>query len=124
MDSRPRLLLRSIFGDHGRVPTCAARRIIVGSASMAKIIKRSVLIAGHRTSVSLEEGFWWALKEIAGREGISVAKLINRIDSTRGDENLASTLRMFVLEDTRERTMEGLMTVGNRPGQKTGCDPQ
>jgi predicted DNA-binding ribbon-helix-helix protein len=63
---------------------------------MARIRKRSVKVAGHRTSVSIEEPFWDALKEIAAREGMSLNDLIARIDDSR-DGNLSSAIRMHVL---------------------------
>jgi predicted DNA-binding ribbon-helix-helix protein len=65
------------------------------------VIKRSVAIAGHRTSVSLEEPFWETLREIAERRGISVQALIGQIDSTRGGQNLSSAIRVFVLHAVR-----------------------
>ncbi len=64
--------------------------------------KRSVLIAGHPTSISLEAEFWDALKDIAGRRDCSVAALIAEIDSTRTG-NLSSAVRVFVLRDLQER---------------------
>jgi predicted DNA-binding ribbon-helix-helix protein len=65
------------------------------------IVKRSVSIAGHRTSISLEEPFWEALREIAERESISVQALIGRIDAERGEQNLSSAIRVFVLRSLR-----------------------
>lgn len=73
------------------------------------IVKRSVSIAGHRTSISLEEPFWEALREIAAEEALSVQALVGRIDSERGEQNLSSAIRVFVL--TRLRTATG----SNRP---------
>ena len=67
------------------------------------IVKRSVAIAGHRTSVSLEEPFWEALREIADRQSLSVQALIGRIDAERGEQNLSSAIRVFVLTDLRRR---------------------
>ncbi|MBN8998247.1 MAG: ribbon-helix-helix domain-containing protein [Rhizobiales bacterium] len=65
--------------------------------------KRSVTIAGHRTSVSVEEPFWQALQEIAGRDGISVASLIAAIDQRRAPEdNLSSAIRVEVLRRVRD----------------------
>jgi len=61
------------------------------------IKKRSVEIAGHRTSLSLEEAFWRALKRIAARDGVSINRLIERIDRERGG-NLSSAVRIYVLE--------------------------
>jgi predicted DNA-binding ribbon-helix-helix protein len=67
------------------------------------IVKRSVSIAGHRTSISLEEPFWEILRQIAEREKISLQSLIGRIDSERGEQNLSSAIRVFVLMDVRDR---------------------
>jgi len=58
--------------------------------------KRSVDIAGHRTSVSIEQPFWDALRDLADHEGISVNELIARIDGARGG-NLSSAIRIHVL---------------------------
>lgn len=63
----------------------------------AGVVKRSVAIAGHRTSVSLEAPFWDALKDIAAARGASVQALIGQIDAGRGDANLSSAIRVFVL---------------------------
>jgi predicted DNA-binding ribbon-helix-helix protein len=61
------------------------------------VVKRSVSIAGHRTSISLEEPFWEALRRIAEQEALSVQALIGRIDAERGEQNLSSAIRVFVL---------------------------
>jgi len=65
--------------------------------------KRSVMIAGHRTSVSLETPFWDALREIAVAREQSVQVLIGEIDEARGAQNLSSAIRVFVLASVRER---------------------
>ncbi len=62
--------------------------------------KRSVLIAGHATSVSLEDAFWAGLKKIARRRGMSLNRLIADIDRGR-TANLSSAIRVFVLENNR-----------------------
>lgn len=70
------------------------------------IRKRSVNIAGHRTSVSIEAPFWDALKEIAVREDVSINDLIARIDGARADGlegNLSSAIRVYVLNALRVR---------------------
>src|SRR6266540_7539360 len=59
--------------------------------------KRSVLIAGHRTSVSLEDAFWKALKEIAGERDMTLSNLVAAINSERQLNNLPSAVRLFVL---------------------------
>lgn len=66
------------------------------------IVKHSVRIAGHQTSISLEQKFWDILREIASRQNISINNLITNIDATRSG-NMSSTLRLFVLEDVERR---------------------
>ncbi len=63
--------------------------------------KRSVVIAGHRTSVSIETPFWDALKDIAAARGMSLNRLIAAIDESRA-ENLSSAIRIYVLAHIRE----------------------
>ncbi len=65
------------------------------------IRKHSVLISGHRTSVSLEDGFWRELKLIAARRGLSLGKLVAEIDDARSG-NLSSALRVYVLTALKE----------------------
>ena len=60
--------------------------------------KRSVNIKGHLTSVSLEEEFWDALKRTAEKDALSLNNLVARIDEGRGENNLSSALRLYVLE--------------------------
>lgn len=70
-----------------------------GSASEGpgRVVKHSVVIAGHRTSISLENAFWRALKDIAAADGVSLAALVARVDAGRGTANLSSALRVHVL---------------------------
>lgn len=60
--------------------------------------KRSFSIRGHRTSLSLEEPFWSALKEIAADGGTSLADLVGRIDANRGDIGLSTAVRIYILQ--------------------------
>ncbi len=64
-------------------------------------IKRSVTIAGHRTSLSLEPEFWDALNALATARNMSLAGLVAAIDEARGRTNLSSALRVAVLQATR-----------------------
>ncbi|GJD34609.1 ribbon-helix-helix domain-containing protein [Methylobacterium aerolatum] len=68
---------------------------------MGGIVKRSVMIAGHRTSVSLEDAFWRALTDLATAEGRSVQAVVGAIDAGRGESNLSSAIRLFVLDAAR-----------------------
>jgi predicted DNA-binding ribbon-helix-helix protein len=71
-----------------------------------RIVKHSIAIAGHRTSVSLEEAFWQALKQVAAARGISLAALVAEIDAGRADANLSSAIRVFVLKAARSGSLE------------------
>ena len=63
-------------------------------------VKRSLTIRGHRTSISVEDAFWTALREIADARGASLASLIAEIDAARQPStNLSSAIRLFVLTD-------------------------
>lgn len=66
--------------------------------------KRSLTIAGHRTSVALEEEFWGALEIEARAQAMSMAALVASVDSVRGSRNLASALRVHVLSRALEKT--------------------
>ncbi|MBY5988601.1 ribbon-helix-helix domain-containing protein [Roseovarius atlanticus] len=71
---------------------------------MSRPVKRSLTLRGHRTSVSLEDDFWKAFKEIAAEEDVPVNLLAARIDAARGVEmGLASAIRLYVLRHYREK---------------------
>jgi predicted DNA-binding ribbon-helix-helix protein len=69
----------------------------------SQVAKRSIVIAGHKTSVSLEDAFWSGLKEIAGRRDITLSDLVAAIDAQRHHGNLSSAIRLFVLEFYRQQ---------------------
>jgi len=64
------------------------------------VVKRSVVIGGHKTSVSLEDAFWGRLKIIAASQSGTLSKLVSEIDERRENSNLSSAIRVFVLEHT------------------------
>lgn len=71
---------------------------------MSAVVKRSVAIKGHRTSISLEKPFYEEFERIARQRGMAVAALVAEIDASRPpDTNLSSAIRLFVLEDFRAR---------------------
>ena len=80
-------------------------------AEGARIIKRSVRISGHATSISIEPAFWDALREIAALRQLSVSALVATIDAGR-DGNLSSAIRVFVLDSCRRE---------NSPGRRHLC---
>ncbi len=83
----------------------------------SSVLKRSIVIAGHKTSVSLEDAFWDSLKEIAVERDMTLAELVATIDGNRNHSNLSSAIRLFVLGVYRDqvagrqdRTRETLVT--------------
>ena len=81
----------------------------MNDAAPQRVIKRSLSIAGHRTSVSLEEIFWSELRAIAEQRAQSVAALVAEIDAARGEANLSSALRVFVLQQAKD-----VLTTGDK----------
>jgi predicted DNA-binding ribbon-helix-helix protein len=70
------------------------------------VVKRSIVIAGHKTSVSLEDAFWKGLKDIASGRDATLSELVASIDSDRQHGNLSSALRLFVLDFYRNQLSE------------------
>jgi predicted DNA-binding ribbon-helix-helix protein len=71
------------------------------------VVKRSIVIAGHKTSVSLEDAFWKALKEIAAGRDLTLSEMVATIDSERQHGNLSSAIRLFVLDFYQKRNSRG-----------------
>jgi len=92
------------------------------------IRKRSVTIDGHKTSVSLEDAFWSALREIAMRRGMTPAELVTSIDMGREQTNLSSCLRLFVLNfyvnrlESHRSALDALKTLAERL-PRSGIEP-
>jgi predicted DNA-binding ribbon-helix-helix protein len=70
---------------------------------VSAVIKHSVSIRGHRTSISLEAPFWEAARVLSTERGVSLAALIAEIDAARGEANLSSAIRVYVLAAYRSR---------------------
>jgi predicted DNA-binding ribbon-helix-helix protein len=84
------------------------------------VVKRSINIAGHKTSVSLEDAFWRGLKQIASGCGRTLSEVVAAIDSGRAHGNLSSAIRLFVLDHYRNkldhyRNKIGAADSGRRP---------
>ena len=71
------------------------------------IVKRSIVIGGHKTSVSLEDAFWSGLKEIAQGQHTTLSNTIAEIDRVRLQSNLSSAIRLFVLDRLRTHKSNG-----------------
>jgi len=74
----------------------------------SQIVKRSIVIAGHKTSVSLEDTFWTSLKEIAKGREMTLSDLVASIDIDRRHGNLSSTIRLLVLDHYRSMANQNL----------------
>jgi predicted DNA-binding ribbon-helix-helix protein len=84
------------------------------------VVKRSIVIAGHKTSVSLEDGFWRGLKEIGQGRNISLSSLVAEIDARRLDGNLSSAIRLFVLGHYRARIEENpILAQSSQDGRRS-----
>ena len=66
-------------------------------------VKRSVVLGGHKTSISLEDAFWICLQGIAARKKMKLTALLQQIDNERDGANLSSAVRVYVLDDLRAR---------------------
>src|SRR3982751_2176511 len=82
-------------------------------AMKSPVVKRSIVVGGHKTSVSLEEAFWIGMKEISGLRDMTLSELVGEIDTARQQGNLPSAIRLFVLDHFR--TLALGPTGGGRP---------
>lgn len=80
--------------------------------------KRSVIVAGHRTSLSLEDPFWLALQELSIRENLSMNKLVEAIDARKGGHNLSSACRLEILADLEKRLAAALVQKSLNAGKQ------
>ena len=80
------------------------------------IVKWSIVVAGHRTSVSLEDAFWRALKQIAGGRNMTLSNLVSMIDTERRHRNLSSAIRLFVLDFYRRQVPDERDRRDREPG--------
>jgi predicted DNA-binding ribbon-helix-helix protein len=72
----------------------------------SQVVKRSIVVAGHKTSVSLEDAFWSGLKEISNERNMSLSESVAAINSQRQHSNLSSAIRLFVLDFYRAQVSE------------------
>ncbi|WP_428031528.1 ribbon-helix-helix domain-containing protein [Ancylobacter sp.] len=77
--------------------------IASSSNASSPVRKRSIVIAGHKTSVSMEDGFWDALREIAAASKRTLTQVVSEIDGDRSQGNLSSALRLFILSHYQAR---------------------
>jgi predicted DNA-binding ribbon-helix-helix protein len=92
------------------------------SAREYAVVKRSVVVGGHKTSVSLEDAFWTSLKDIAMRRGMTLSTQIASIDTSRRTSNLSSAIRLFVLEHFQSRAISSML-IGERQMVPTRLGP-
>ena len=92
-------------GQHGTSATLPHFQVLVGMGERdgmkSPIIKRSVVLSGRKTSITVEDAFWVGFKSIATERKIGVGTLLSQIDAERRDGNLSSAVRLFVLATYR-----------------------
>jgi predicted DNA-binding ribbon-helix-helix protein len=98
--------MEAALGSH---PLSSARQELTREPSA--IVKRSVVVAGHKTSVTLEDAFWTSLKSIARSRNMSLSEIVGHIDGLRGHGNLSSSIRLFVLECVRAQSQTSVGSV-------------
>lgn len=86
------------------------------------IVKRSVSLAGHKTSISLEDAFWNYLKEIADARGVSVSVIVAEIQGQDRQTNLSSAIRLYVLEHACERCQAAESRIGHVNGTELSAN--
>ena len=75
------------------------------------VIKRSVVVGGHKTSVSLEEAFWSSMKEISVERAMTLSELVGEVDAARQQGNLSSAIRLFVPDHFKSRAVGPIVGV-------------
>jgi predicted DNA-binding ribbon-helix-helix protein len=78
------------------------------------VVKRSIVIAGHKTSVSLEDAFWKGLKDIANGRNMTLSDVVAMIDTDRRHGNLSSGIRLFVLDHYQSQSDAGRKETNGR----------
>jgi predicted DNA-binding ribbon-helix-helix protein len=96
-----------------------SRAPIPSEPAPAPVVKGSLAIAGHRTSVSLEDAFWRRLRRLAEERGLSVNALAAEVDAARGEANLSSAIRVYLLdeENAHRDCLDANLRNSTRPGQ-------
>jgi predicted DNA-binding ribbon-helix-helix protein len=84
------------------------------------VVKRSIVIAGHKTSVSLEDAFWQSLKQIAADRELTLSDLVATIDTDRHGGNLSSAIRLFVLDHYRAMASDRRLPAREAAAQSVG----
>jgi predicted DNA-binding ribbon-helix-helix protein len=87
------------------------------------VVKRSIVIAGHKTSISLEDAFWKALKDIAIARRATLSDLVASIDAERQHGNLSSAIRLFVLDHYQSKSAGHISSAGTSSAASIGGAP-
>jgi len=88
------------------------------------VVKRSIVVAGHKTSVSLEEAFWNGMKEISALRNITLSELVGEIDGSRQQGNLSSAIRLFVLDHFRSKAGTAVPPQADSSAHRDGPQPR
>jgi predicted DNA-binding ribbon-helix-helix protein len=105
----------TIVKEYGSTINHSDSQPLEGTRSMkSSIVKHSTIVAGHKTSVSLEDAFWKGLKEIASERDMTLSELVGKISTERQQGNLSSAIRLFVLDFYRYQISEYEKRAGTR----------
>jgi predicted DNA-binding ribbon-helix-helix protein len=99
-------LQSNLLGAPSSIAIRNATPLAGGQAMKSSVVKRSVVVAGHKTSVSLEDAFWKVLKDMASERDMTLSNLVGKIDSQRDRGNLSSAIRLFALDFYRDQISE------------------
>ena len=83
-------------------------------------VKRSIIVGGHKTSVSVEEAFWSGMKEISRTRSMTLSQLVSEIDANRNQGNLSSAIRQFVLDYFKDRAVAPIGELRSRASHAQG----
>ena len=86
----------------------------------SSVVKRSIVVGGHKTSVSLEEAFWSGMKEISRARSTTLYRLVSEIDANRIQGNLSSAIRQFVLDHFKGRSVAPIGELRSRASHAQG----
>ena len=107
---------------HAAAAVETAGRVHPQGRKNSSVIKRSVIRNGHKSSISLEDQFWDALREIAEQKDIAISTLVAAIDHNRTTSNLSSAIRVYVLDHFRRG--DGSRDQGRQASASTASKPR
>ena len=107
VENLPNVILDAPTADGGNRPHDQVKAANDDGHLKSRVVKRSIIIDGHRTSISLEDVFWNEFRSISQERHVPMSKLVGEIDTGRTHTNLSSAIRLFVFENRCDLTGGG-----------------